>query len=573
MAPPPEGGRPARVAAARRAARSPLRTAAVAVAAVAAAAAVLLAAPSPGGAQESGGDGPADRLHQMTTAKAEVLVQLARAARDALTDENRCGADRSCACSQSGWARTVPKSLQCTKRLGPDEETCQDEEGAPGSCVARKLDYTMSYVHVAPNLLEPSGATGVPGLGEEICLTRSLDAIFSRASVHDNGPWTYFASAKGMARFFPGSAFEGGDDYTQCGAYDPRLRPWFVSGSLGETDVVVLADVSQAMSEPVGTLGADADKSRSSLVFDSVKTILGMFQDSDAISVVAYGLPTATGVEVLSSTGGLEPATKRAQRQMLERLAPMNTSDALADPVTGLEAAFDVLETSIKEGGRTAGCNRVIIMLGGSPSAKTKCEAACAQDPAQPCRCVADAMARVERRQAALVDKANRSAIIATTTVGVGADDGLLRQAACLPRSSGTWSHLRSSSMNVMSVLEPLFRLLSSSQWTPSPPDASKAIATSIYPDAGGFGLMTTLTIAVWGKAERDKELLGVVGTDVIHDRLLEAADGSQEVVDAELKARAPRCKVQTDHGRPLMLSPCQIQTARDYNPTGTDAR
>jgi len=567
MAPPHEGGRPARIAAARRPARSALRSAAATVAAVVAAAVVLLATPAPGGAQGAGGGTPAERLRQLTTEKAEVLVHLARTARDALTDENRCGADRSCACSQSGCARTVPSSLKCSDRLGADEETCQDEEGAAGSCVARKLDYTMSYVNVAPNLLEPSGSTAVPGLGEEICLTRSLDPIFVRAAVTDNGPWTYFASAKGMARFFPGTAFEGGDDYTQCGAYDARLRPWFVSGSLGETDVVVLVDVSKAMSEPVGPLGADADKTRSSLVFDSVKTILGMFQESDTVSVVAYGLSTETGVEVLSPTGGMESATNKVQRQMLERLASMNTSQALADPVAGLETAFDVLETGIKKGGQTAGCNRVIIMLGGSPSAKTKCEAVCAQDRTRPCRCVADAMARVERRQAALAESAGRSAIIATTTVGVGADDGLLRQAACLPRSSGMWSHLRSSSMNVVSALQPLFRLLSSSQWTPNPPDASKAIATRIYPDAGGYGLVTTLMIAVWGSADRDKELLGVVGTDVILSRLLEAADGSQEVLNAELDARAPRCTVNTTHGRPLMLTPCQIQAARgDYN-------
>eukprot|EP00168_Porphyra_purpurea_P012932 TRINITY_DN3473_c2_g1_i1.p3 TRINITY_DN3473_c2_g1~~TRINITY_DN3473_c2_g1_i1.p3 ORF type:complete len:294 (+),score=65.79 TRINITY_DN3473_c2_g1_i1:22-882(+) len=192
------------------------------------------------------------------------------------------------------------------------------------------------------------------------------------------------------------------------------------------------------MREPVGAAGADAAKSRALLACESVDTILDMFQESDTVSVVAYGLPTVPGVEVLSPTKGMEVATNKVKRQMLDRLAPMNTSTALADPVAGLDAAFDVLETGLAEGGQTAGCNRVILMLGGSPAAQTKCGAACAQDPTAPCTCVADAMALVERRQAALAEKAGRSAVIATTTVGVGADDSLLRQAACHPRSSGT---------------------------------------------------------------------------------------------------------------------------------------
>jgi len=495
------------------------------------------------------------------TAKADILVELSRKARAVLIDQNRCDDDRSCACSQSSCARQMPASLTCTTRLGPAASVCQDEDGSPGSCDARKLDYTQSYVHVAPNLLDAAGGSVVPRLGEDICFTRDLNPDFVRLAAVDSGPWTYFASASGMIRLFPGMAFQGGEDYTDCAKYDPRMRPWYVTGTVGAKDTVILVDASAAMSEPVGSSGEDAVWTRSRLAFDSVTTILDTFQESDAVSVIAYGLNTPSGVEVLTPNKRMAMATNKVKRRILANLAPHNTSSVLANPVDALEAAFDVLEGGLDGGGATSGCTRVIIMLGGSPPGATNCEAACARDRSRPCRCMAEAMAAVNARQVALEKRANRTAVIAAATIGEGSDDGLLRQVACLPRSSGVWAHIASKQDNILTALSGLSRLLSSSQWTADPPSGEKAVASRLYQDAGGFGLMATLTIPVYDTPLR--QLLGVVGTDILAEELVRAANGSQPVVEAELKNRPPQCDVATKRGRPLRLSGCEIQQTR----------
>eukprot|EP00168_Porphyra_purpurea_P012931 TRINITY_DN3473_c1_g1_i1.p1 TRINITY_DN3473_c1_g1~~TRINITY_DN3473_c1_g1_i1.p1 ORF type:complete len:666 (+),score=198.25 TRINITY_DN3473_c1_g1_i1:225-2222(+) len=455
----------------------------------------------------------------------------------------------------------MPASLTCTARLGPAEFVCQDEDGTPGSCSSRKLDYTQSYVHVAPDLLDAAGGSLVPRIGEEICFTRDLNPDFVRLAAKDSGPWTHFTSASGMIRLFPGMAFQGGEDFTDCAQYDPRLRPWYVTGSVGAKDVVVLVDVSAAMSAPVGSAGEDAVTTRSRLAFNAVTTIIDGLQESDSISVIAYGLASPSGVQVLTPEGGMARADDKVKRQILGELAPLNTSTALANPVAGLEAAFDALEAGIEDGGTTSGCTRVIIMLGGSPPGATNCEAACATDRSRPCRCIAQAMERINARQVALQERVNRTAIIAGVTLGEGSDDGLLRQAACLPRSSGVWTHIASKSGNVLTSLSSLTRLLSSSQWTPEEPSAGKAVASRLYPDAGGFGLMITLTIPVYDLSER--QLLGLVGADVLAEELLRLAEGDQQVVQAELDSRPPQCDIVTERGRPLRLSGCEIQQSR----------
>jgi len=531
--------------------------AAAAVAVVTPAARAQAPTPPPGALS-----GPAERVRALMTAKADIIVELSLKARSVLVDQSRCDEDRSCACSQSSCARKMPESLTCTTRLGHAESVCQDEDGTPGSCVARKLDYTQSYVHVAPNLLDAAGGSVVSRLGEDICFTRDLNPDFVRLAALDSGPWTYFSSASGMIRLFPGMAFQGGEDYTDCAKYDPRMRPWYVTGTVGAKDTVILVDASAAMSRPVGSSGEDATVARSRLAFDSVTTILDTFQESDAVAVVAYGLNTPTGVQVLTPNMGMAMATNKVKSQILANLAPLNASSGVANPVQGLEKAFDVLEAGLGDDGVTSGCTRVIIVIGGSPPGSTNCEAACAKDRSRPCRCVAEAMAAVNARQVALERRVNQTAVIAAATIGEGSDDGLLRQAACLPRSSGVWAHIASKQENILTALSSLSRLLSSSQWTADPPSAGKAVASALYQDAGGFGLMATLTIPVYDTPVR--QLLGVVGTDILAEELVRAANGSQQAVDAELKNRPPQCIVATEDGRPLRLTGCEIQQARE---------
>ncbi|GAB0489809.1 hypothetical protein MMPV_001034 [Pyropia vietnamensis] len=550
--------------------RTPTATAVAgaAVAVVVAAAATLCFSPT--GAAAQGTSTPPQKVTDaeasvaaLTNRKAEILVNVADAARRFLNDESRCAPDRTCSCSQSSCAQAMPSTLTCTDRLGPGGRACQDLPGKVGSCTERKLDFSTAYVHVAPGLLDAEGRTSVPNLAEDICFTRPLDPVFASVAANDTGPWTYFASASGMIRLFPGAALQSGDDFTKCASYDPRLRPWYVVGSGGSKDFVILVDASAAMREPLEGGASRSNKTRSSEAFRFVTELMNTFQDNDAVGVVVYGLDSDTGVEVLGrERRGMAFASQSAQRGMLVRLETLNSSTSLANPGDALNAAFDLLEAEVRPGGMTTNCTRAIIMLSGSPAGATRCEADCAKaPPSQPCKCKADVLKLVSDRQAALAAKAGRSALIATITLGESADDSLMRQTSCLPRSQGVWTHVAAADENIITTLATFYRLLSSSQWSPSALNASSAVASRLYDDAGGFGRMTSLTLPVYG--DRNRALLGLAGTDITLRELKAAASDSLEVVQRELNQRGPQCGVDTKAGKPLTLSGCEVQEAR----------
>lgn len=527
------------------------------------------APPAPGGS-------PADLATvELTRRKAKILVDVAFAARRVLTDESRCDADRSCSCSQSSCAKAMPDTLTCTDRLGPEGRACQDLPGQPGTCTARRLDFKNAYVHVAPGLLNAAGRTTEANLAEDICFTKALNPVFERFAGNGTGPWTYFASASGMIRLYPGSALQSGDDYTQCATYDPRLRPWYVVGSGGLKDFVILVDASRSMRQPLEKGEGNANATRSNEAFRFVTELMNTFQDNDAVGVVVYGLDTPSGVEVLSAGDkpGMSFAKQAAQREMLNRLETLNTSMALANPDKALDTAFDLLNNELRPNGQTANCTRVIFMLSGSPAGATQCEDACAKaPPSQPCTCKEDVLARVTTRQEALANATGRGALVATVTLGDTADDSLLRQTSCLPLSQGVWTHVAAANENIITTLNPFYRLLSSSQWSPDPPKVENAVASELYDDAGGFGRMTSLTLPIYGT---NRALLGLVGTDITLRELKEAAGDSLAVVQRSLNQRAPKCRTDFKEKKPLVLSGCEVQEARgaDFCPALADVQ
>ena len=82
-----------------------------------------------------------------------------------------------------------------------------------------------------------------------MCYTRHLDTFFRAerdrnevsAQFGDTLPQLFFGAHNGVFRIFPARH----DDI--CGSYDTRKRPWYVAGSSGPKDVVIVLDVSGSM--------------------------------------------------------------------------------------------------------------------------------------------------------------------------------------------------------------------------------------------------------------------------------------------------------------------------------------
>ena len=65
----------------------------------------------------------------------------------------------------------------------------------------------------------------------------------------------YFGSKNGAFRIYPARQTD------ECGSYDPRIRPWYVAGSSGPKNIIMILDTSGSMQGyPIELLKAAAKR-------------------------------------------------------------------------------------------------------------------------------------------------------------------------------------------------------------------------------------------------------------------------------------------------------------------------
>ncbi|KAL3927885.1 MAG: hypothetical protein SGARI_005199 [Bacillariaceae sp.] len=107
-------------------------------------------------------------------------------------------------------------------------------------------DYTMSNVYFPP----APGSREDPAVIEDLCFLGGVDQYFAEKTENDRSFWAdyeidspsmHVGMSSGAFRLYPGRANE------TCGSYDPRIRPWYVAGSSGPKNVLLMLDVSGSM--------------------------------------------------------------------------------------------------------------------------------------------------------------------------------------------------------------------------------------------------------------------------------------------------------------------------------------
>jgi uncharacterized protein YegL len=95
----------------------------------------------------------------------------------------------------------------------------------------------------------------------------------------------YFGSADGVMAYYPGVLWARSKDKwgeMTCGSdYDPRKRPWFISGSNGPKNVIFILDTSGSMNQP-------SSWPRMKLLKDAAKAIMDGLTMSDFVGIVAF---------------------------------------------------------------------------------------------------------------------------------------------------------------------------------------------------------------------------------------------------------------------------------------------
>lgn len=207
------------------------------------------------------------------------------------------------------------------------------------NCGGRAVNRTRSAIRAH----KASPAAAVTNL---VCATDGVDATFAKNAAIADGSrvkMQFYGTTDGNLRAFPATSFAR-DAGGKCAELDPRLRPWYVAGSTGPKDVVVVLDTS-------GSMAGDA----LARAIDAVINLLEGLTFSDYAMVVDYDSSTRTMRDTLL------PMT-RANKCKLFDWTRARVADGSTSFKAGFERAFQIMSAAKAEGA-TSGCAQQAIVF------------------------------------------------------------------------------------------------------------------------------------------------------------------------------------------------------------------
>jgi Mg-chelatase subunit ChlD len=277
-------------------------------------------------------------------------------------------------------------------------------------------DTTSSKVSIPESVTE-SDADVIKGVVETACYTRLAEAYMIQKYKESEGiwaernmkpSWTYFGAHDGLFRSVP--ALHQRD----CGAFDPRRRPWFVAASSGPKDVLLVIDVSQSMDR----------KGRINITKDAAVTIVKTLTVADRFIVIAF----STEADQLGEYPSLIPATsdnKEKLKKAIYELEPDGTTNFYAT----FETAFDALDNTIHNEESSDGRIAVLFLTDG----KIKEDGSAEEREKETSKVITLVNERTEWLAAI-----RRKVTIFTYSLGEDSDHDVVKSIAC--KTGGIWT-------------------------------------------------------------------------------------------------------------------------------------
>eukprot|EP01084_Bolivina_argentea_P056357 103166_1 len=154
----------------------------------------------------------------------------------------------------------------------------------------------------------------------------------------------YFGSVNGMFRIFPASE-DSKDSEGVYQSYDARLRPWYISASAGDTDVIILLDVSISM------------KDKMDLVNDAIQSVFGTLSSTSFVTIIGFNHK----VQETCLTDRLFAATQDNFEYLSDWLLDIEFVVAAMDFAIGIDAAYELINKHRFIYGRN--CNTAILFI------------------------------------------------------------------------------------------------------------------------------------------------------------------------------------------------------------------
>lgn len=356
----------------------------------------------------------------------------------------------------------------------------------------------------------------------------------------DTPSWIYFGGVDGSMRIYPTAArtrgLKGADDMLGgCSRYDPRIRPWFIGASTRPKDIVFVIDVSGSMNQPTDRFSEDTrwDVTKRALI-----SMLDTLASFDYVNIVTF---SDTATRLATNNSLLQGTRKNLEylEELVEDIYPSGTTNFDA----GFKEAFDILNSACEEGIESptcSGCHKVIFFLtDGRDTSMKKGESIKATTM----------LNKIADYQFKLAQKTNTRANIFTFSMGDTADDSIPRQVACA--YAGSWSYIGSNT-DALTAMNSYYHFLTDSS------ASSTTTWINPYEDAGGLGLITTVSKPVYSRRTEELEgiFLGVAAHDVILSEIESPGVPYTDVLRAIIE-RSQRCGET-----PQTL--CQLQVHRN---------
>ncbi len=250
---------------------------------------------------------------------------------------DRCASLATCQAENYDECKSALPNPTCSASSNFWTKTCG--EGCTGL-----EDLTTSNYRIAPNATPAD-----PLIVEAICYSRFMDDWLTQRILQDQAFWdeigispraSYFGTREGAFRILPGFPSEG------CGTYDNTGRPWYVAGSSGPKNIVLVLDISSSM-----------NPTRLGLMKQAAIRVIETLTTSDRVAIVFFNAATT----VVANQGLLYEATDAIKQMFIERIENIRV-DRGTNMLDGLGAAFDILDNSFTNG-TAVSCNSGILFF------------------------------------------------------------------------------------------------------------------------------------------------------------------------------------------------------------------
>ncbi len=369
-----------------------------------------------------------------------------------------------------------------------------------------------------------------PKLIETLCFTRPLDDWFVQKREQDSQFWKsygmdfpsmYFGSNNGAFRIYPARHTD------KCGSYDPRIRPWYVAGSSGPKNIIMILDTSGSM------------ETRLPLLKKAATRVVQSLTVQDRIAIIPFA---STATKIVDPKGYMYQGTSENIHILTQRINDLE-SKGNTNFYEAFNAAFDVFNTTIDQE-LSVNCNSAVLFFTDGVSSNV-------QGNDEVTRLIQESIAAIQPR---LLDKP-----ILLFAYSISEDQEVHTfplQLSCKV-DQGVWSLIPNDEAIIesLSSYHQLFALGLGSEL-----NEDFVAWVEPYPLATGNRLGTTVSVPVYDHSRTPHIFLGVVGVDIplaaIDAALGAENDDSAESISRVVSSSRVICPI-------LDLDQCEMESFR----------